>query len=397
MKRITLLLCIICICLQINAQKKEISLAKDNIKKGTNLEQAESSMANLLKDSANRNNEKIWLTLYEAQKKQYEQGNEKLYLKQDYDTAKLFLSVKKMFQTLEGLDSVDAQTDKKGRVKLVYRKKHAAMLDVHRRNLYNGGAYFVNKQNFKEAYNFFDMYLNCSIQPLFTGYKYDETDKNMPSAAYWAVYCGYKLQDPKATLHYAYWALKDTAHYQYMQQYLAETYKMEKDTMRYVSVLEEGFKKYPRFPFFFPRLIEYYTKNEQYDAALSLCDKALQVNDSSNLFKFTKSSVLLSLKRYKECIDLCDSVIAKDSTILGAYLNAGLSYFNQAVEADKALKQTDKQKKEIIQLYKKALPYLEKYRKMVPDEKSLWGLPLYTIYLNLNMGKEFDEIDKLLK
>lgn len=397
MKRITLLLCIICICLQINAQKKEISLAKDNIKKGTNLEQAESSMANLLKDSANRNNEKIWLTLYEAQKKQYEQGNEKLYLKQDYDTAKLFLSVKKMFQTLEGLDSVDAQTDKKGRVKLVYRKKHAAMLDVHRRNLYNGGAYFVNKQNFKEAYNFFDMYLNCSIQPLFTGYKYDETDKNMPSAAYWAVYCGYKLQDPKATLHYAYWALKDTVHYQYMLQYLAETYKMEKDTKRYVSVLEEGFKKYPRFPFFFPRLIEYYTKNEQYDAALSLCDKALQVNDSSNLFKFTKSSVLLSLKRYKECIDLCDSVIAKDSTILGAYLNAGLSYFNQAVEADKALKQTDKQKKEIIQLYKKALPYLEKYRKMVPDEKSLWGLPLYTIYLNLNMGKEFDEIDKLLK
>lgn len=51
------------------------------------------------------------------------------------------------------------------------------MLDVHRRNLYNGGAYFVNKQNFKEAYNFFDMYLNCSIQPLFTGYKYGETDK----------------------------------------------------------------------------------------------------------------------------------------------------------------------------------------------------------------------------
>lgn len=397
MRRITLIFCISCFLLHINAQKKEISLAKDNIKKGTNLEQAEASMANLLKDSANRNNEKIWLTLYEAQKKQYEQGNEKLYLKQVYDTAKLFLSVKKMFQTLEGMDSVDAQPDDKGKVKLVYRKKHAAILDVHRRNLYNGGAYFVNKQNFKEAYTFFDMYLNSSIQPLFADYKYDETDKNMPSAAYWAVYCGYKLKDPKATLHYAYWALKDTAHYQYMLQYLAETYKMEKDTMRYLGVLEEGFKKYPRFPFFFPRLIEYYTKNEQYDAALTLCDKALQVNDSSNLFKFTKSSVLLSLKQYNECIDLCDNIIGNDSTILGAYLNAGLAYFNQAVEADKALKQTDKQKKAIILLYKKALPYLEKYRKMVPTEKDLWGLPLYTIYLNLNMGKEFDEIDKLLK
>ena len=28
--------------------------------------------------------------------------------------------------------------------------------------------------------------------------------------------------------------------------------------------------------------------------------------------------------------------------------------------------------------------------------KDQWALPLYTIYLNLNMGKEFDEIDKLL-
>ena len=28
---------------------------------------------------------------------------------------------------------------------------------------------------------------------------------------------------------------------------------------------------------------------------------------------------------------------------------------------------------------------------------SKWAFPLYTIYLNLNMGKEFDEIDKIMK
>jgi len=32
-----------------------------------------------------------------------------------------------------------------------------------------------------------------------------------------------------------------------------------------------------------------------------------------------------------------------------------------------------------------------------PDRKDAWGLPLYTIYLNLNMGKKFDEIDELMK
>ena len=397
MKRITFILGIIGFCLCTNAQKKEISLAKEYIKKGTNLEQAESSMQNLLKDSSNLNNEKIWLTLYDAQKKQYDQGNEKLYLKQDYDTAKLFIYVKKMFQTLEGLDSIDALVDKKGTTKLVYRKKHAAILDVYRRNLYNGGAYFVNHQDFKEAYNFFDMYLNCSNQPMFKEYNYNETDENIPTAAYWAVYCGYKLKDTKATLHHAYLALKDTVHYQYMLQYLAETYKIERDTARYLGVLEEGFEKFPNFPFFFPRLIEYYTQNGKNENALSLCDKALNINPENNLYKFTKSSVLLSLKRYKECIQLCDSIIATDKSIIGTYLNAGLAFFNQAIELDKIVKQTDKQRKKIIQLYKTALPYLETYRQNAPEDKNLWGLPLYTIYLNLNMGNKFEEIDKILR
>ena len=44
----------------------------------------------------------------------------------------------------------------------------------------------------------------------------------------------------------------------------------------------------------------------------------------------------------------------------------------------------------------RALPYLEKYRKLEPNEVGKWSLPLYTIYLNLNMGKEFDEIDKVM-
>ena len=47
--------------------------------------------------------------------------------------------------------------------------------------------------------------------------------------------------------------------------------------------------------------------------------------------------------------------------------------------------------------YKKALPYLVKYREMEPKEQGKWAFPLYTIYLNLNMGKEFDEIDKVMK
>ena len=40
---------------------------------------------------------------------------------------------------------------------------------------------------------------------------------------------------------------------------------------------------------------------------------------------------------------------------------------------------------------------METYRKLMPDEKDKWGPVLYRIYLNLNRGKQFDEIDRLLK
>ena len=63
------------------SQRKEISQAKAWVKAGNELAKAEESMRNLLKDSANRKNDKIWLVLFDAIKKQYDVGNEQLYLK----------------------------------------------------------------------------------------------------------------------------------------------------------------------------------------------------------------------------------------------------------------------------------------------------------------------------
>lgn len=85
--KLFLLMSISFFCMAGYAQKKEISAARDNVKAGNNLTQAQASMEKLLKDSVNRGNLKIWNILYDAVRKQYEQGNEKLYLKQAYDTA----------------------------------------------------------------------------------------------------------------------------------------------------------------------------------------------------------------------------------------------------------------------------------------------------------------------
>lgn len=382
---------------QMMAQKKEILAAKDIIKSGKKLEDAQKSMETLLQDSTNRSNKKIWKVLYDAILKQYEQGNEKLYLKEKYDTVKLFNLTQQLFQIAEKLDSVEALPDKKGRVVLEFRKENAAYLNQIRPNLYNGGAWFVRQHQYADAYNFFDQYIECATSPLFKAYDYSQRDKYLSTAAYWAVYCGYKMQDTKATLHHVYEALKDTTHYDYMLQYLAETYKLEKDTARYEQILKEGFRHSPKFPFFFPRLVEYYSAQNQLDSAMYVVDKALAADPDNETYLFTKSTVLLNLGRNKECLDISKRILAQNDSLVEAYYNVGLANFNMAVELDKNTQATRKKHDEILAYYKKAMPYLEKYRAMQPEALEKWGLPLYTIYLNLNMGKEFDEIDQLFR
>lgn len=379
------------------AIKKDIAQARTYLKAGNNFDKAEQLMQNHLRDTANRHNERLWIIMFDAVKRQYEQGNMKLYLKQKYDTASLFNLTKRLFTIAEAFDSIDSHPDANGGVKPQYRKRHAEFLDRYRSNLFNGGSYFVAKQKFTEAYSFFDLYIDCANQPLFSQYNYNETDPRMAEAAYWAVYCGYKMQNPKATLHHTYLALKDTTHYNLMLQYLADTYKLEGDTVRYVQTLMEGFQKYPLFPFFYPRLVDYYAGVGQWNHVLSITDQAIS-NDSVSIdFKLVRTSALLNLARYDNCIALCDSLIAQNDSIPEAWYNAGMSYFNQAVAIDKNLKQTAKQKQFMQDCYKKSLHYLERFRQFAPTQSDRWALPLYTIYLNLNMGKEFDEVDGIIR
>ena len=380
-----------------SAQKKEIQTAKDQVKAGKNLDQAAASMKKLLADSANRTNRKIWTIYFDAVRKQYEQGNEKLYLKQKYDTAQLFNYTRQLFEVAFQYDSVETAPDRKGRRDFEFRKGHSEYLAHIRSNLYNGGIWFLNKKKYPDAYKFFDCYIECASQPMFKQRNYGEKDKHLPTAAYYAVYSGYKMKDPKATLHHSYEALKDTVHYNYMLQYLAETYMLEKDTARYVASLKEGFKRVPTFPYFFPRLVEYYVVRNQLDSAMKVVNEALTVVPDSDVYLAAKSNLLLEQGKLQECIEVSKKVIEVNQKLGDPYYNAGICYFNLAVEQDKNSHNSRKVKEQVEENYKKALPYLVKYREMEPKEQGKWAFPLYTIYLNLNMGKEFDEIDKIMK
>lgn len=377
------------------AQKKEISQAQTIVKSGKNLAQAEQQMRKLLKDSVNQKNIKIWVILTEAVRGQYLAGNERMYLRQQQDTAALFKLALKMFGDYQSLDSVDALPDKKGRVHLKYRNSNSAFLNIYRPNLYNGGVYFLRKQNYKEAFSMIDAFLDCQRQPLFENYHYERDTLNR-TAAFWTVLCGYQTGDHEMALKYKDLALQDTLHLESCFQYLAEIYKQQGDKPNYEWSLVKGFECNPSSSYFFPRLIDYYNTSNQTEKAMTIVNDALQTNDSSELFLFAKSNLLLNQGDYDECIAICDTLIAHNDTLADAYYNAGVGYVNKAFLLEKG-KVDVKQRREIRQLYQKALPYMERYRALAPQEKDKWAAALYNIYLKLNMGKQFEEIDQMLR
>jgi len=375
--------------LSVGAQRKQIGEARTYLKSGKNFDKAEKLMTDLLKDSANRENKRIYEIWWQSVQKQYEQANEKFYMKKQQDTAQFFSIVRRLFTISFRLDSLDARPDKKGKVSHDLRKDVARDMMGYRNNLFNGGAFYVRKGDFKKAFDYFETYINCRRQPLFTEYDFSQ-EPRMAEAAYWATYNGYRMEEPIMTLRYRDLALADTAKRSWTLQYVAESWKSLKDDSMYVATLWQGFNDYPMSNYFFPRLMDSY--QNQPEEALKVADQALEADSTSRLFLFAKSVVLLKLEKFAESLDYSNRVIKRYPDMAEAYYNAGTAYLNIVLRMDPV-----RHKKQIKKMYQNAMPYMEKYRTLAPGGAEKWGPALYRIYFNLNMGKQFDEIDKILK
>lgn len=379
------------------AQKKELSQARSYIKSGKDYDKAEKLMTDLIaKDSASRQNKKVYATWYESVLGQYQQINEKIYLQQKYDTATVYTLLNRMYRVAESLDSLDAKPDEKGKVKLEYRKSNADQLDKLRRNLYFGGTYNVRRSKFKEAFGFFETYIDAARQPLFTAYDYAKNDSSMATAAYWATLAGYRMKDAERTLRYSNMALTDASRAVYIRQYICEAYLWQNNEEAYLKALEDGFEHHPEYAYFFPRLGDYYNKHGQIDKTLRLSSEALAKYPDRSLFLLAKSVALLELDHYDECIEVSSKLISKEPELPEPYFNIATCYLNQALELEKK-NEPRLYRQKLTDLYTKARPHMEQYRKLAPNDQKRWAPALYRVYLNLNMGQQFEEIDRLMR
>lgn len=376
--------------------RTDIDKAKTYIKSGKDFDKAEKLMTELLKDSANHDNIKIYATWFDAVLNQYNAANEKLYLKQKYDTAAFYNLIRHLQEVAVELDALDMRPDKKGKVRPSYRSENAQLLNALRINIYYGGTWWVRKGNYENGYNFFDDYLKAARLPLFEDYRYQRTDSLLPTAAYWATLCGFRMQNAERTLKHCQLALKDTSKAIFTMQYMCEAYKWQKNDSAYYTTLTEGYERYPEYPYFFPRLADYYAALGKYDKVLSLANRGLDISQYNTLFLLAKSVALLNLEQYDECVETSRTLMELNDSLPEPYFNIATCYLNRALTIEQE-REPRKNYLRLQKLYREARPFMEDYRRMAPDDKKRWAPALYRIYLNLNLGKQFDEIDRLMR
>ena len=374
--------------------RKEMSTARTNIKAGKDLDKTESSMRKLLEDSRNYSDVRIHRLLFDALKKQYDQVNEKAFLKQKYDTASIFQITQRMFIALHNLDSLVTCPDSLGQVNMKYRKDDAAVLAPYYNNLYSAGVFYLNHQKYKEAISCLDTYRQALYWPLFSGNELKTDSLHINHAGYLILVCGYHSKDYTASLKYRDEALSYEHKKEQALQYVTDIYASTKDTANYVKYLKEGVKYFPRSTYFVPRLIDYFCNSEDYSNALEVTNYALKA-DSTNLpVCIAQQTILLNLGKYDDCIRLGEQLIAGNDSLASVNYNIAISYYTKAQNMEKRTDLKVKERnKQIKNLYTKCRPFMERYRKLQPDDRDRWKPVLYTVYLELNMGKEFTEIE----
>ncbi len=371
-----------------------------------NIDEANALIEAAMENKHTSANPDTWYVAGKIQNKIYDKENEKMYLQQPYSQEVFFGSLSKMFDYFIKCDELEQIPNEKGKVVVKYRPETSDLLARLRINLVSGGVTYFNENNNEKAFDLFSQYIDVASAPLLAEYNLMETDTLMYEIAYYATLAGLKMEDYNKALKYIDLAEKKTDIAQKAVEYKALSHLNLGDTISWLNTLKEGVEKYPSVEYFYSNLISYYNNSGNTDELMAFADEMLAKNPLP-IFRFVKGFVYQNMQDYDKAIEEYKIAIEQDPNYIGAYRNLGICYCQLAQnESDKMTslniksKAYKEQKEVVSKYYRLALPLYEHLRKIDdgtdPDVRNAWTNGLYTCYYMLNMGKEFEEIEKLI-
>lgn len=380
--------------------------AKAAVKTGKNQAKAEKNLLDIInrEDVNQQRRAEIYFMAQELERSMNDAENVKFYLKQPYDTTRFFSTILQMYRYLLLCDSVEAKPNEKGVLKYRYRNRSREILRAYRPNLLNGGKFLLKRNKYMESFPYFDMYIRSSQAPIFQYYSSIREDTTLARVAYWATVSAYNANDAELALRHIDQAIEgaDTTLRTSLQEYKVRCYEALGREEERIENLVLGTKFYPQHDYFYLHLMDVYAEQKAFDDGLALCNEMLERQGDRAIYWFGKSQMFLGKQELDSCITASDEALRCDSTMADAYYNKGIAYLSKAVLfAETACNdirnpKCKKDRQTLQELYRCAQRPMEQVRQLTPDDSSRWALPLYRIYLNLNMGKQFAEMEKIL-
>lgn len=385
------------------AQKKVVSEAQ-SIAKGSNADfgEARTLIKGALENPETKDDAKTWYVAGFIEDQQFNAERAKQILGQQPNEPVMYEALYGILPYFQKAYELDQLPNEKGKVRPKYTKDIKSILSANHVYLFNGGAYYFDKQEYKKAYDFFNQYVEISELPMFEGTQTAEKDSTFMTVQFYAAAAASLAKDSRLAIS-ALERAKNTPYRQYdVYQYLCYEYgeaRTAQDSVMLEKTFEEGMQVFPDSAFFLNNLINTYIYSNRNEKALEMLNVAIQKNpNDANLYNVMGRVYETGLKDYANAEKNFQIALEKDPNLTDALSNIGRIYYNQGVnklsEAN-MINDSKKYQEELgmaKDLFKKALPYYKKAHEAEPEKMDNM-IALRGIYYNLNMGPELEAIE----
>ena len=403
MKRV-LLTVALCVAASASFAQKKVVNEAQSIAKGSNADfgEARTLIKGALENPETKDDAKTWYVAGFIEDQQFNPETAKQILGQQPNEPVMYEALYGILPYFQKAYELDQLPNEKGKVKPKYTKDIKSILSANHVYLFNGGAYYFDKQEYKKAYDFFNQYVEISELPMFAGTQTAEKDSTFMTVQFYAAAAASLAKDSRLAIA-ALERAKNTPYRQYdVYQYLCYEYgeaRTAQDSVMLEKTFEEGMQVFPDSAFFLNNLINTYIYSNRNEKALEMLNVAIQKNpNDANLYNVMGRVYETGLKDYANAEKNFQIALEKDPNLTDALSNIGRIYYNQGVnklsEAN-MINDSKKYQEELSMakdLFKKALPYYKKAHEAEPEKMDNM-IALRGIYYNLNMGPELEAIE----
>ena len=403
MKRV-LLTVALCVAASASFAQKKVVNEAQSIAKGSNADfgEARTLIKGALENPETKDDAKTWYVAGFIEDQQFNAERAKQILGQQPNEPVMYEALYGILPYFQKAYELDQLPNEKGKVKPKYTKDIKSILSANHVYLFNGGAYYFDKQEYKKAYDFFNQYVEISELPMFAGTQTAEKDYTFMTVQFYAAAAASLAKDSRLAIA-ALERAKNTPYRQYdVYQYLCYEYgeaRTAQDSVMLEKTFEEGMQVFPDSAFFLNNLINTYIYSNRNEKALEMLNVAIQKNpNDANLYNVMGRVYETGLKDYANAEKNFQIALEKDPNLTDALSNIGRIYYNQGVnklsEAN-MINDSKKYQEELSMakdLFKKALPYYKKAHEAEPEKMDNM-IALRGIYYNLNMGPELEAIE----